>query len=144
LAAHVRDRGAGEMEPGIDADRDHAVPYRRRRVLEVREDDQAGIVHQRVKPPEAGQREVDDALAGGGILEVLVAGGCAAAGYRDFRDDAVSHRRIEAAAVLRHAGIVHDDRAAACRNESGVGGAKAPPCPGNDSDLAVEANRRHG
>ena len=48
------------------------------------------------------------------------------------------------AAVLGYAGIVHDDGAAACRNELGVRGAKAPPRPGDDSDLAVEANCRHG
>ena len=110
----------------------------------VGEDDQPGVVHQRVQPAKALHGEVDDALAGGGILQVLVAGGRRATLCRDLRDDAIGDRWIEAAAVLRHAGIVHDDGAAACRNESGIGGAKAPPCPGDDSDLAVEANCRHG
>ena len=140
----MRNRGAGEMEPGIDADRDHAIPDGRRGLFESGEDDQAGVVHQGVQPAEARHGEVDDALAGGGILQVLVAGGSRAALCRDLRDDAVGDRWIEAAAVLRHAGIVHDDGAAARGDQAGIGGAKAPPCPGDDSDLAVEANRRHG
>ena len=96
-----------------------------------------------IQPPEARQGKVDDALAGVGILEVLVAGGCAAAGCRDLGDDTVGDRRIEAAAVLGHAGIVLDDGTAARRNEPGVGGAETSPSPGDDGDLSVKANRRH-
>ena len=99
---------------------------------------------ERIYPPETVKGELDYTSAGRRLIEIVVTW----SGDPTIRDDrgrhGIRHRPIEAAAVLGHAGIVHDDGAAACRNESGIRGAKAPPCPGDDSDLAVEANRRHG
>jgi hypothetical protein len=80
-------------------------------------------------------------LAGGGIFQVLIASGCAAAAGGDLRDDTVGDRRIEAAAVLGHAGIVHDDGTATRGDESGIGGAQSPARARHDDGLAVETDR---
>jgi hypothetical protein len=101
-------------------------------------------VDQGIQPAEAGDGEFDDTRTGGGILQILIARRRRAPGRRDLRNDAVRDRRVEAAAVLRHACVVDDDRGAASRKEARVGRAEASSCPGYNDDLAVKANGRQG
>src|SRR5207249_1351846 len=128
-----------------EADGSHAVPQGRVGFLEAREDDETGIVDQRIEPAEARDRKVDETDAGAGILEVLVTGGRGAARGRDLRYDAVGHRRIVPAAILGDARVMHDHRGAARGEQARIGGAEATSGPGDDRHLAIEANGRgHG
>ena len=129
------------MKGRVDADRDHAVPQGRVGFRQTGEDDQACIVDERIDAPEAIERELDDAPARGCPIEIFVASGGDPAVRDDRRGHGIRHRRIEAAAILRDAGIVHDHGAAQAGDQPCIGRTQATTGPGDDHDLAVESNR---
>jgi hypothetical protein len=63
-----------------------------------------------------------------------------AAGRGDLADDSIGDGWIGAAAVGRHAGIVHEHRAAAARDQFRIGRTQPTAGAGDDDNLIVEAN----
>ena len=96
---------------------------------------------QRIDAPEAIERELDHTPAGCCLLEVFVARSGGPALRDDRRNDRIRYRRIEAAAILRDAGVVHDNGGAQARDQPCIGLTQATAGSGDDHDLAVEANR---
>jgi hypothetical protein len=120
---------------------DHAVPDVRIHVLQVRKDDNAGVVDESVDASESVRGEFDDAAASRRLLEILVTGSCDAAVNNDLAHGAVSYRWIKSVAFRAHSRIVHNHRRTSSSQEPRIGRSQAASGTGHHDDLAAEIYR---